>query len=55
MGSKWEVLSYVPDETIPHKYYWLDVYRGQSFWQAMLAAYKEKRRYSLGCIQVNWR
>ncbi len=55
MGSKWEVLSWVPHETDPHKYYWADVYRGQSMVKALAAAWREKRRYGLGCVQINWR
>lgn len=55
MGHTWEVLSLVPHDTEPFKYVWREVYRGESWWRAVLAAHEEKRRYGLGCVQVNWR
>ena len=54
MGSTFEVRSLVPVDD-PFRYEWREVYVGESLLKALWALFKEKRRYSLGCVRLNWR
>ncbi|MDQ5959384.1 MAG: hypothetical protein QG592_463 [Pseudomonadota bacterium] len=55
MGNTWVVQSWLPDDLVPNKYAYVEIYRGQSWLAATMAAIREKRRYSLGCIKIEWR